>query len=113
MPRDRLPVFWKGWLARPQRAPRPAQLTQPTGDVTDRARRYLASIPRPEIGQGSDAAMLYAACRLVRGFGLSASEAEGLLWEWAGNRAGWTPELVQRKVAHAERYGSEPIGALR
>ncbi len=90
------------------------QLTRPTGDVTERARRYLASVPPPEIGQGSDAATLYAACRLVRGFGLSAGgEAEALLWAWCGNRTGWTREWVQRKVAHAERYGTEPVGALR
>jgi hypothetical protein len=114
VPRERLPVFWEGWLAPPERrAARTVQLTRPTGDVTNRARRYLASIPRPEIGQASDAATLYAACRLVRGFGLSAGEAEALLWDWAGNRAGWTHEWVQRKVAHAERYGTEPIGALR
>jgi hypothetical protein len=106
-------MFWEGWFARPERRARPVHLTRPTRDLTERARRYLAAIPRPEIGQGSDAAMLYAACRLVRGFGLATSDAERLLWEWAGHRAGWTFEWVQRKVAHAERYGTEPIGALR
>jgi hypothetical protein len=113
VPREQLPVFWAGWLARPQRPPAPARRVRPTGDVTERAKAYLASIPRPEIGQGSDAATLYAACRLVRGFGLGAADAEALLWEWAGNRSGWTFEWVARKVAHAERYGTEPIGALR
>jgi len=34
------------------------------------SRRYLAVRPRPEIGFGRDWATLYAACRLVRGFGL-------------------------------------------
>jgi hypothetical protein len=81
--------------------------------VIDRARRYLAAIPAPEIGQGSDVATLSAACRLVRGFGLSPRDAEALLWDWAGSRPGWTRESIARKVAHAQRYGTEPIGALR
>lgn len=50
-----------------------------TGGVVERARRYLAAIPQPEIGSGSDTATLYAACRLVRGFGLSPDAAEALL----------------------------------
>jgi Bifunctional DNA primase/polymerase, N-terminal len=114
VPRERIPRFWPGWLQRPTRrsAPRPT-LPRPTGDLVERARRYLAAVPRPEIGQGSDNATLYAACRLVRGFGLTASEAEALLWDWAGGRPGWTRDWIARKVAHAERYGTEPIGALR
>jgi len=75
--------------------------------------QYLATIPRPEIGSGSDAATLYAACRLVRGFGLDAADAESLLWKWAGDRPGWTRDWVARKVAHAQRYGTEAIGGLR
>jgi hypothetical protein len=81
--------------------------------VTERARRYLAAIPIPEIGHGSDHDTLYAACRLVRGFGLSAADAEALLWEWAGGRPGWTREWVAEKVTNAEQYGTEPLGALR
>jgi hypothetical protein len=81
--------------------------------VIDRARAYLAAIPRPEIGHGSDAATLNAACRLVRGFALAPADAEGLLWEWAGGRAGWTREWIAEKVGHAVRYGTEPIGALQ
>ena len=114
-PRARVPVFWPGWLARPQRRVRPAPATtrRPAGELVDRARAYLAAVPRPDIGHGSDSTTLYAACRLVRGFGLSAVEAETLLWEWAGGRPGWTREWVALKVAHAEKYGSEPVGALR
>ena len=113
-PRDRVPVFWPGWLERP--LPTRAQRVVPTVAVSDlatRARAYLAAIPVPDIGHGSDTSTLYAACRLVRGFGLSAVEAEQLLWDWAGGRVGWTREWIARKVAHAERYGTEPIGALR
>ncbi len=111
--RDRLPRFWPGWLERPRPPTPPPSRPRPTGDVVERARRYLAKIPPPEIGSGSDNATLYAACRLVRGFSVSASDAEGLLWEWVGGRPGWTREWITQKVAHAERYGSEPVGALR
>jgi hypothetical protein len=111
--RDRVPVFWPGWLAKPERRVSSSSGPRPTGDVVARARAYLDAIQKPEIGQGSDNVTLYAACRLVRGFGLSAADAEALLWEWAGGRAGWTRDWIARKVQHAERYGSEPIGALR
>jgi hypothetical protein len=112
--RDALPRFWPGWLQRPHRPSSPLPpIPRPTGDVIDRARRYLAAIPVPDIGAGSDNATLYAACRLVRGFGLSESDAAHLLWEWAGGRAGWTREWITDKVQHAVRYGTEPIGALR
>jgi len=115
VPRDRLPRFWPGWIARPVTPPAtsapPAR--RPTGDVVERARRYLARIPRPEIGQGSDEATLKAACRVVRGFDVPPDVAVDLLYEWAGGRPGWTREWVEAKVAAALLYGREPIGALR
>jgi hypothetical protein len=114
-PRAEVPRFWPGWLARPTpiSAPASPRTSRPAGALPDRARRYLASIPRPEIGQGSDAAVLYAACRLVRGFDLTDADAINLLWDWAGGRPGWTREWISQKVAHAHKYGTEPIGALR
>jgi hypothetical protein len=109
-----VPRFWPGWLQRPPRpGGAPRYPPQPAGDLVERARRYLYSIPRPEIGAGSDTATLSAACRLVRGFALDAATAEQLLWEWCGHRAGWDRGWVAQKVTHAERYGSEPIGALQ
>ena len=114
VPSPKLPAFWVGLLERPRKAsslgsPRP----RPEGDVVDRARCYLAAIPRPEIDQGSDNATLSAACHLVRGFQLTEAEASSLLWEWAGGRPGWTREWVERKVANALAYGDEPMGGLR
>lgn len=120
-PRETVPVFWPGWL---ERTARPASESanalaaaihprRPghSADALTRARMYLAAIPRPDIGAGSDQAVFYAACRLVRRFELAAADAVDLLWEWAGQRPGWDREWITRKVAHAERYGSEPRGA--
>ena len=112
--REDVPRFWPGWLQRPKRPPVPRPpVARPTGDVVERARAYLAAIPVPQIGQGSDTAVLSAACRLVRGFALSETDAAALLWVWAGGRPGWSREWIAVKVAHALRYGSEPMGALR
>ena len=112
-PKSDLPMFWVGWLAQRKRTA-PASPThshtRPVGLRVERARRYLAKIPLPEIGCGSDQDTLYAACRLVRGFMLSAPEAEDLLWEWAGGREGWTRDWIAEKVRNAERYGTEMQG---
>ncbi len=118
MPRAALPCFDVGWIQHSPADTPPASSAKSARrssgkDILDRARRYLAAIPQPEVGAGSDAATLYAACRLVRGFGLSDVEAEVLIWEWAGGRPGWTREWVARKVANASRFGTEPVGALR
>jgi hypothetical protein len=112
-PHDSLPIFEPAWATVPVReAPRRQVTHRSSAPVRERARRYLEAIPRPVIGGGSDAATLYAACRLVRGFGLDPAEAEALLWDWAGGRPGWTRGWVARKVDHALRYGTEAIGSL-
>lgn len=115
-PRAELPHFWPGWLPAVKPAPPKPTTSAPAlreGFLLERARRYLAAIPLPEIGHGSDSAVLSAACRLVRGFNLTATDAEALLWDWCGNREGWTRAWVAEKVANAERYGSEAMGGLR
>jgi hypothetical protein len=116
VPKEQLPVFSLAWLQQaarevPSLRLRPSDKPRPTGDVIDRARRYLAATPRPEIGHGSDAATFALACRLVRGFELAEVDAESLLWEWLGGRANWTRAWVASKVRAAARYGSEPVGA--
>jgi hypothetical protein len=112
--RSALPQFWPGWLQKPTPISTPRRVgPRPTGDIIERARRYLKAIPVPVIGAGSDQAVLYAACRLVRGFELSSSDAESLLWEWCGGRPGWTSDWVAEKVENAAKYGDEAIGALR
>jgi len=113
-PSTKLPAFWVGLLERPRKAPaQDSPRPRPEGDVVERARRYLAAIPVPVIGEGSDPATLSAACRLVRGFALTEAEAGSLLWEWAGGRPGWDRDWIEQKVANALRYGDEQIGGLR
>jgi hypothetical protein len=109
----KLPRFWPGWIARPERqpAPRPAQRFESATDVVRRARAYLQRIPPPVIGQGSDAATFFAACRLLRGFALDAETTLALLVEWSP--ADFDREWIARKVESAERYGEETIGGLR
>lgn len=115
VPREKLPYFWIGWLDRPRPKAQPQrdEGPRPTGDVVDRARRYLSKIPPPVIGQASDPATFYAACKLVRGFELSEADAASLLWTWAGGRTGWTREWIEAKVKNALEYGDEEMGKLR
>ena len=107
-----------GLLDRAPRAP-PAGAGAGLAATEARGRRRGASPavpgrdPGARIGEGSDAATLYAACRLVRGFALTEAEASTLVWEWAGGRDGWTREWVEQKVANALEYGDEEIGGLR
>jgi hypothetical protein len=84
--------------------------TRPTGDLVERARRYLASMPPPIEGQGSDLLTFRAACRVVRGFGVQESVALQLLQEWAPHFDGW---WLRRKIASALRYGEELVGGMR
>ncbi len=113
VPKSKIPFFWRGWIERPSQPIQRPRSARPAGDVVDRARRYLKSIPKPELGNGSDRDTLYAAARLVRGFNLPDADAVSLLWEWAGDREGWTREWIERKVRNALEYCNEPIGGLR
>jgi putative DNA primase/helicase len=110
-PIEALPMFDPAWLA--VATPRPAQTpprVRPSGNVADRARRYLSRVPVPEIGCGSDAATLRAAATLVRGFGLDERTTLELLDDWAGGRPGWDRRWLAQKITNAVRFGSEPIG---
>lgn len=109
-PPDAVPVFDPAWLAGPARPVTRPPAVRRTSEAATRARRYLAAIPKPEIGHGSDTATLYAAARLVRGFALPEAEAVALLDDWAGGRPGWDRDWLAAKVRHAVRYGTEPIG---
>jgi len=116
--RSALPVFNPNWIERPRPKALLARNSSETTflasnaavDIRIRAAAYLAKIPVPEIGCGSDRAVFYAACRLVRRFALSDADAEELLWQWCGNRDGWTREWVNQKILNAHKHGTEPVG---
>lgn len=110
-----LPVFDVSLLAplpRPLAPPSPRDFSGQGADAITRARAYVAKVPPPIIGQGSDADMFRVACRLVRGFGLTEDETFSVLWSWSGGRPGWTPEWVAVKVRNAVRFGTERVGGL-
>jgi hypothetical protein len=75
----------------------------------ERARAYLARMPRPEEGNGSDTHTFRAACALVNDLGVDDGAAVRLLEEWSG----FEPEWLAAKVAHARRYAKRPEGRLR
>ena len=112
-----MPVFWPGWLARPQRPATPARTSRPTGDrdqLLFRARAYVANVPPAIQGQGGDTHTFQLACKLVRGFALSDADAFDLLREWNVTCVPpWTDRELDEKIRGARKYGSEPIGALR
>ena len=117
-PKSSLPVFNPDWLLRKPSSVRREEVTNqewgvmPVTDTLTRAKAYLAVIPPPEIGRGSDAATFTAAAHLVRGFNLSRADAEALLWDWCGHRPGWTRDWVALKVKNADEHGKELRGAL-
>jgi Bifunctional DNA primase/polymerase, N-terminal len=92
--------------SRPYRAPADRE------GVMNRVRAYLCSVPPAVEGEGGDEHTYRLACRLVRGFGLSEEEALGALLEW--NRdcvPPWSERELRKKIAGAQKYGNEPIGA--
>ena len=102
-------------------APGPSTTAPPTGasprthrtDGLSRARRYLAHVEPAVAGQHGDLHTFRVCCRIVRGFGLSDTDAFAVLREW--NRRcdpPWSDRQLQAKIAGARRYGREPIGAL-
>ena len=93
----------------------PVRPTLSHGDVssTERARRYLASVPPAIAGQHGDVHTFRVCCRLVRGFALNEQQALDVLSEWnAGCQPPWAPEELLDKVRRALRYGREPVGGL-
>jgi hypothetical protein len=117
-----LPQFNPDWLATDHAAPQPSgPLPTPFppgaeehGRVVGRARAYLAALPSAVQGQGGDLQTLKAACRIVRGFDLSDSEALELLRDWnTGCVPPWSEADLVRKIRSARQYGREPVGGLR
>lgn len=84
-------------------------------DVVDRARRYLSRVEPAIAGQHGDVHTFRVCCRIARGFALDAQDAFRVLSEW---NARCVPPWSERelnlvaKIAHARRYGREPLGHL-
>ena len=83
------------------------------GNRVARARRFLLAVEPAVSGQQGDLHTFCVCCRVVRGFGLSDSEAMEVLNEWNARCAPpWSEQELFEKVRNARRYGREPIGAL-
>jgi putative DNA primase/helicase len=84
-------------------------------DARAQARRYLSAIPGAVQGQGGDQHTFNTACKIMRGFNLSESDAYELLCEWNTRCVPpWSEHELQTKIAGASRYGGEALsGRLR
>lgn len=84
-------------------------------DVVERARRYVAALPRAVAGQGGHDATFRAACVLVHGFSLDEGSALTLLGEWNTSHCDpqWSEKELQHKVSTAAKAAStHPPGYL-
>jgi len=84
-------------------------------DVTERARRYISTLPKAVAGQGGHDATFRCACVLVHGFDLGEAAALSLLSEWNGTHCDpqWSQKELEHKVRSAASSASEkPKGYL-
>ena len=83
-------------------------------DVVERARRYLARVEPAIAGQHGDVHTYRVCCRIARGFALDDQDALRVLNEWnARCLPPWAERDLVAKIAHARKYGREPIGDLQ
>jgi hypothetical protein len=83
------------------------------GFNSERAQRYLETIPSAIAGEHGDLHTFRVCCRLVRGFALDDDEALTLLASWNVRCVPpWSERELQDKLLRARRYGREPIGGL-
>jgi len=73
------------------------------GDVIDRARRYIATMPAAISGQGGHNATFAVACKLCIGFALPRETALPLLREWSDANADppWSDRELEHKIDSA------------
>lgn len=77
----------------------------------EKARRYVARCPGAVSGNGGDTFTFSLACRLVRGFALSESEAFPLMAEWnVSCSPPWSDSDLRQKISNAAKYGKEALG---
>jgi hypothetical protein len=82
-------------------------------DVIERARKYLDATPPAISGSGGHGHTFLVAQKIVRGFGLSVSEAFDLLLVWNRNcQPPWSAAELMRKVMEASKAGRMTPGSL-
>jgi DNA primase RepB-like protein len=107
------PDFPAAEVADRSRAGSAASHSPRAAGAVSRAEKYLAAVPPAVAGQHGDVHTFRVCCRLVRGFALSDHQAVTLLAAWnARCEPPWTERALIDKLAHARRYGREPIGGL-
>jgi len=97
----------------PRLPPSPPQSAHISASIFDRARAYLAKMPRSVSGNhGHDAAFI-AAVVLIRGFKLSQEQAYPLLLEW-NERCDppWSSDELRRKLSEAATKSIREVGYL-
>ena len=83
-------------------------------DPTERARLYLTRVPPAISGDHGDLHTFRVCCRIVRGFDLDDAGALLALAEWNARCVPpWDERELVAKIAHARKYGREPVGDLR
>ena len=122
---DALPMFDPSWLTTDDvvaSKPRSASVPMPPDHATEgddqsyaeqlrQACELMHRIPPAIQGEGGDDHTFRAACKLVRGFALTDSDALALLLEWGKTcEPPWTESELAAKVANARQYGDEPVG---
>lgn len=109
-----LPEWIKARLSAPREKKKRALTEEPTeasGDVVDRALKYIESAPRAVEGEGGDFTTYKVACQL-RDFGLGAEEALNLMLGWWNEYCSppWEEDELQKKVENAYRYAENGVG---
>src|SRR5262249_46620291 len=79
--------------------------------IIRRVTAYLEATPPAIQGQNGDNHTYVVCCRVVRDFGLSDSEALGLLLPWNSRcQPPWTERELEEKIRNARRYGEGGFG---
>lgn len=111
-------AYAPGWLIsacgrKPEHGPLSGETIAGISPDTSRQRaiEYLSKFaPESVKGQGGDATAYQVAAR-VKDFGVPAADCLELMLEHWFSGSGWSPEKLKAKVAHAYKYGINPVGA--
>jgi archaellum biogenesis ATPase FlaH len=103
----------KFWPETPRKPPAPKPSFYSESSVMERAAKYLTKVPIAVSGDKGHDKTFYAACILVRGFGLPAESALSLLETWnLGCQPPWSERELRHKIQDASKANG-PINYLR